>query len=101
MKAIITGVKKSSGFHYLNGLTFEVKQLLNSGVALKIPSKIIEGRYDTCDFSFSEITIVDISLEIQNEYEDYKRGGAFELHSRYYKLFAYCTAKGIVPSLIK
>jgi len=92
MKAIITGVKKSSGFHYLNGLTFEVKELLNSGVALKIPSKIIEGRYDTCDFSFSEITIVDIFLEIQNEYEDY---------SRYKKLLAYCKAKGIVYSLIK
>ena len=92
MKAIITGVKKSSGFAYLNGHTFEVKEILSNIVALSIPSKIIDGKFDTCDFSHEEVTIVDIDNEVQQAYNDFCWGND---NSTYIRLKNYCIVKSI------
>lgn len=92
MKAIITNVKKSSGFAYLNGHTFEVKEILHDLVALSIPSKIIYGKFDTCDFLFAEVTIVDIDNEMQQAYDDYNWGNDNKTYSR---LKNYCAYKSI------
>jgi hypothetical protein len=56
MRAIVN-VNKNSAYSYLNGLTFEVIEILYSVVALDVND-------NTVDFSFSEVFIVDI----QNEY---------------------------------
>ena len=92
MKAIITGVKKSSGFAYLNGHTFQVKEILHKLVALSIPSKLIDGKFDTCDFSFAEVTIVDIDIEVQQAFDDYNWGND---NRTYFGLKFYCADKGI------
>lgn len=64
MKAIIN-TKKSSGMSYLNGQTFEVIRIYDKFVEVKVPSKVIEGRLDSVDFSFNEIFIVDIKNELK------------------------------------
>ena len=92
MKAIITGVKKSSGFANLNGHTFEVKEILHELIAMSIPSKMIDGKFDTCDFSFAEVTIVDIDNEVQQAYDDYIWGSD---NKTYYRLKNYCACKSI------
>lgn len=92
MKAIITGVKKSSGFAYLNGHTFEVKEILHELVAMSIPSKLIDGKFDTCDFSFAEVTIVDIDNEVQQAFDDYNWGND---NKTYFRLKMYCSDKKI------
>lgn len=92
MRAIITGVKKSSGFAYLNGHTFEVKEVLSNIVALYIPSQTIAGKYDTCDFSFAEVTIVDIDEEVQKAFDAYNWGSD---KKTYWPLTWYCRDKKI------
>lgn len=64
IKAVVTGVKKGSGYSEYNGLTFKVKEILKGIVALKMPSKLNIDRMDTVDFSFDEITIVDLREKI-------------------------------------
>lgn len=90
MKAIIN-TKKSSGMSYLNGHTFEVKEILSNLVALSIPSRICEGRFDTCDFSFEEVIIVDIDAEVQKAFDAYNWSGS----KLYANLINYCTKNGI------
>ena len=77
---------------YLNGHTFEVKQILSNLVALSIPSQICEGRFDTCDFSFDEVIIVDIDNEVQQAFDDYNWGND---NRTYFGLKFYCADKGI------
>jgi hypothetical protein len=64
MKAIIN-TKKSSGLSYLNGQTFEVIRINEASVTLATPNQVIEGRFDSVDFSFNEIFIVDIKNELK------------------------------------
>jgi hypothetical protein len=90
MKAIVTGVKKSSGFAYLNGHTFEVKEVLHSFISLKIPFK--NENFLTTDFSFAEVTIVDIDNEVQKAYDDYCWGND---NRTYIRLKNYCIDKHI------
>lgn len=66
MKAIITSVKKASGYSKYNGLTFEIKDYMKGLVGLKIPSKLDIDKFDTIDFSWNEIMIVDIQSQIKN-----------------------------------
>lgn len=76
---------------YLNGHTFEVKEILSTLVALQIPSRICEGRFDTCDFSFDEVIIVDIDSEIQKAHNVY----CCTESKQYTALMNYCTKNGI------
>lgn len=92
MKAIITGVKKSSGFAYLNGHTFEVKEILSNIVALYIPSQLVKGKFDTCDFTFAEVTIVDIDEEVQKAFDAYNWGSD---KRTYLRMKMYCGDKKI------
>lgn len=57
MQAILN-VNSGSAYAKYNGLTFEVKEVLNGIVALKINS-------NTVDFSFAEVLIVDIKSNCQ------------------------------------
>jgi len=91
MKAIINIKRKSSGFSYLNGHTFEVKEVLSNLVAVQIPSRICEGRFDTCDFGFDEVIIVDIDSEMQKSLDVYNWSGS----KLYDNLLNYCTKNGI------
>jgi hypothetical protein len=91
MKAIIN-TKKTSGFSYLNGCTFNVKEVFTSFVAIEIPSQICEGKYDTCDFNHNEVLIVDIDAEVQRAYDDYNWGND---NRRYIKLKDYCISNRI------
>jgi len=91
MKAIINIKRKSSGYSYLNGHTFEVKQVLSNLIALQIPSQICEGKFDTCDFSFDEVIIVNIDEEVQSEYNQYCWDGK----GCYNNLRYYCIANRI------
>lgn len=63
MKAVVH-VEKSAVYSEYNGLTFPVKDLLSSIIGLKMPSKYGIDREDTVDFTFDEVTIVDIKEEI-------------------------------------
>lgn len=65
MKAIITNVKKASGYSSYNGLTFEIKDYMKGLVGLKIPSKLDIDKFDTIDFSWNEIFITDVQIEIK------------------------------------
>ena len=65
MRAIITGVKKASGYSIYNGLTFEIKDYMKGLVGLKIPSKLDIDKFDTIDFSWNEIFITDVQIEIK------------------------------------
>ena len=66
MKAIVTNVKKGSGYSEYNGLTFEIKDYMKNLVGLKIPSKLDIEMMDTVDFSWNEIFITDIQKEIKD-----------------------------------
>lgn len=92
MKAIITGVKKSSGFARLNGHTFIVAEVLSEFVAVYIPSQLVEGKFDTCDFTHEEVTIVDIDEEVQKAFDSYNWGSDLRTYSR---LKMYCGNKKI------
>lgn len=76
---------------YLNGHTFEVKEILSNLVSLNIPSKIYEGRFVTCDFAFNEVIIVDIDAEVQKAFDAYNWNGS----KLYANLMNYCTKNGI------
>jgi hypothetical protein len=91
MKAIIN-TKKTSGFSYLNGRTFEVKEVFTTFVAIQIPSQICYGKFDTCDFNHNEVIIVDIDAEVQKAYDDYSWGND---NKRYIKLKDYCISNRI------
>lgn len=79
---------------YLNGRTFEVKEILSNLVALSIPSRICEGRFDTCDFGFEEVIIVDIDAEVQKAFDAYNWSGS-KVYPSYSNLVNYCTKNGI------
>jgi hypothetical protein len=92
MKAIINIKQKTSGFSHLNGRTFEIKELFSSFCAIQIPSQICDGRFDTCDFAYNEILIVDIDSEIQKAFDDHNWGSNTKA---YIHLKNYCIAKKI------
>lgn len=79
MKAILK-VSNFSSYSNLNGLTFEVKEVLSSIISLSIKNV-------TTDFSYKEVTIVDIDLEIQKAYDSYNWGSD---NSTYPRLVRYC-----------
>jgi len=85
-------MKAISGFSYLNGRTYKVKEVFTSFVAIEIPSQICEGRFDTCDFNHNEVLIVDIDNEIQKAFDDHNWGIN---HKAYIHLKNYCIAKKI------
>lgn len=58
MKAIVN-VHKDSYYKFLNGQTFEVKEIFPSAVGLSVMGL-------TIDFSFSEIEIVDLKKELES-----------------------------------
>jgi 3-deoxy-D-arabino-heptulosonate 7-phosphate (DAHP) synthase class II len=66
MKAIITNIKKRSAYAKYNGLTFEVKEVLSTLIALQIPDE--NGKLNTVDFTFKEVMIVDFEQELQRAY---------------------------------
>lgn len=70
MKAIVN-VKKSSYQAINNGLTFEVKELLDNIVAIDIPSK---NGFTTTDFTFKEVLIVDIETELDIAFRNLYHG---------------------------
>jgi hypothetical protein len=92
MNAIINIKTKTSGFSHLNGHTFQVKELFSSFCAILIPSEICDGRFDTCDFNYDEIIIVDIDNEVQKAYDNYNWGSN---NKAYINLKNYCIAKKI------
>lgn len=57
MKVIIN-VNQKSSYSYLNGRTFEIKELLSSMISVEIKGI-------TIDFGFKEIFIVDIEKELE------------------------------------
>ena len=91
MKAIINIKRKSWGYSYLNGHTFEVKEILSHLVSVQIPSQICEGKFVTCDFAFDEVIIVDIDNEVQSQYDQYCWDGK----GCYVNLRYYCIANRI------
>ena len=92
MKAIITNVKKSSGYSDYNGLTFDVVEILSNIICINIPSKICDGRFDRVDFSYSEVTIVDIQHELQSAYDNWNWGSDTKT---FINLKKYCDERGI------
>ena len=64
MRAIVN-VKKGSGYSKFNGLTFEVKEYFSNIVCLKIPSQLDIDRFDSVDFSWNEVFIVDVQSSIK------------------------------------
>lgn len=66
MRAIITNLKKESVYSKYNGLTFEVQDCMRGLVGLKIPSESSENLFYTADFSWNEIMIVDLKIEIKS-----------------------------------
>ena len=64
MRAIVN-VKKGSGYSKFNGLTFEVKEYFSNIVCLKIPSQLDIDKFDSVDFSISEIFITDVQSSIK------------------------------------
>jgi hypothetical protein len=91
MRAIVTNVKKLSNYHQYNGLTFNVKEVLGKIIALQIPSLEAKNGFATVDFSFKEVTIIDIENELQNAYDDFKWGSDSR---RYDNLKLYCQTRG-------
>lgn len=65
MKAIVN-VNKNSAYKQLNGLTFDVKELLSKVVALDVLGL-------TIDFSYNEIFIVDLKEEFKVAVENASR----------------------------
>lgn len=88
MKAIIN-VHKNSIQAKNNGLTFEVKEVLSSIVALDINGI-------TTDFSFKEVFIVDLINELQKARENRDWGSD---NRTFANLQSYITIKGLNPEL--
>ena len=91
MKAILN--TKSKIYNHLNGLTFEVGEVLNGnlgliGVNKKFPKNQV-------DFSFDELFIVDIETELQKANEANDWYGGFERGYRLQALKYYCKMKGL------
>ncbi len=97
MKAIINIKRKSSGFSYLNGHTFEVKEILSNLVAVQIPSQICEGKFNTCDFAFEEVIIVDIDSEMQTAYDNQIWGND---NYTYRNMLTYCLINKLKVSVV-
>jgi len=95
MKAIVTNVKKGSSCYKYSGLTFEVKEILIDIVCLLIYHPI----HGICsvDFSFKEVTIVDIQFEYQKafDFSNWDSSGAKKLNV----LNEYIHVKGIKLSI--
>jgi hypothetical protein len=89
MKAIVK-VSKSSPFAKHNGLTFEVKAVMSTVVALEISQRWRDEKM-TMDFGFTEIMIVDFARELQKAYDDYNWGSDT---NRYRNLQLYATLNG-------
>jgi hypothetical protein len=81
MKAIVN-VSKGSAYAKYNGLTFEVRQLLNEVVALVINEQ-------TVDFYFKEVVIVEVKKELENAFNNNKV-------QDFVKLKKYAELNGIV-----
>lgn len=62
MKAIVS-VNPKSSYSRLNGLTFDVIEILSSLIVLNVNGK-------TIDFTYQELLIVDINIEIQKAKND-------------------------------
>jgi hypothetical protein len=90
MKAIVN-VHKASNQSRNNGLTFRVKEVLSTIVALEIPSNEM-GIDLTTDFSFREVFIVDFENELKIAYKDLT--GGFDLRT-FDNLCAYADNKGM------
>ena len=74
MKAILN--TKSKNYSHLNGLTFEVGEVLNGNLGLIGVNK--EFPKSQVDFPFYELFIVDIETELQKANEDNDWYGGFE-----------------------
>jgi len=90
MEAIVN-VNKGSSQAKNNGLTFRVKEILNSIIALEIPSEEM-GLDLTTDFSFKEVFIVDFEKELEVAYKNLNSG--YDLKT-FDKLCAYADSKGM------
>jgi hypothetical protein len=91
MKAILN--TKSKNYSHLNGLTFEISDLLNGNVGLIGINK--EFPKNQVDFSFDEIFIVDIETELQKASEDNDWYGGYERGYKLQALKYYCQMKGL------
>ena len=92
MKAIVNIKKSSSNYKQLNGLTFEVSEVLSQQVALLIPNKEL-GKDVVTDFHHTEVMIVDIEKELQKAYDSFNWGS----DSRTYRnLETYCIHNSII-----
>jgi len=90
MKAIVN-VNKGSSQARNNGLTFRVKEVLSTIIALEIPSNEM-GLDLTTDFSFREVFIVDFENELKIAYKDLTSG--FDLRT-FDNLCVYAENKGM------
>lgn len=90
MRAIVTNVNPKSSFANCNGLTFEVKEVLTTLVALNVPDEC--GKIRAVDFTHKEVFIVDIQEELQQAYDDKNWGSDY---NTYASLEKYCETKGI------
>lgn len=87
MKAIIK-VHKDSSHAHLNGLTFEVKEVMRQLIALDINAV-------TTDFSHTEVLIVDFQEEIQKAYDNKNWDSSITVQGRFNCLEAYQQANKI------
>lgn len=60
MKVIISIKNKRNQYAKFNGLTFDVAEVMSGSVGVLLR----QGNYNQTDFSFDEITIVDIMEEL-------------------------------------
>lgn len=91
MKAILN--TKSNSYKHLNGLTFEVGEVLNGNLGLIGVNK--EFPKNQVDFSFDELFIVDIEKELQQASEDNDWYGGYEKGYKLQALKYYCKLKGL------
>jgi len=90
MKTIIN--TKSKNYKYLNGRTFNVKELFTSFVAIELTSEFVKGGIITINFNHNEVLIVDIDAEVQKAYDYYNSGND---NKRYIMLKHYCISNRI------
>ena len=81
MRAIVK-VNKNSAFSHLNGLTFDVKEVLSNIISLDVDGI-------TVDFSFKEVMIVDIQQESQRLYDLCNWYGNIDMLVKFNKLNDY------------
>lgn len=84
MKAIINIPNKKNQYSKFNGLTFEVKDLMNGQVGLIGVNKDFPN--NQTDFSFEEVIIVDIQKEVEYYFNTWEGE----------KLKKYCEVKNII-----